>query len=122
MGQTPSSDFNIEKCIQRYNVTREEVYQIKNCFDYLNPKDGVVDLSHIDEEIETLPLYMRGIIHELKAKNSYITFDQFFEIMKPRVSAMKSLPDGLVVWENNSASVFCVICPYKAPQEFSVSK
>ncbi|OMJ77042.1 hypothetical protein SteCoe_23440 [Stentor coeruleus] len=119
MGQTSSTDIHIEKYIQNPFVTREDVYQIKNCFEYLNPKDGIVDISRIDEEVETLPSYMQEIIDELKAMNTYITFDQFYEIMKPRVSAMKSLPDDFVVRENTSASVFCVFCPYKAPQELS---
>lgn len=119
MGQGNSIEIQFEKYIQHPFVTREDVYQIRNCFEYLHPVNGVVDVSRIDEELETLPHYMQEIIDEIKAMNHRVDFDDFFKLMKPRLVALKNLPDDSVVMENTSASVFCVLCPYKVPVKLS---
>ena len=119
MGQGNSNEIQVEKYIQHPFVTREDVHQIKNCFEYLSPVDGVVDVSRINEELETVPHYMQEIIDEIKAFNHRIDFDEFFKLMKPRLAALKNLPDDSVILENTSASVFCVLCPYKVPVKLS---
>ena len=121
MGQTSSNDIVIEKYVHLPFMTIEDVYQIKNCFEYLNPKNGIVELSKLNDDLD-IPLYMQDIIQDMKATNSDISFNDFFKIMKPRVLAMKSLPDDSVIMENTATSVFCVICPYKVPHEIKTGK
>ena len=115
MGQTTSTEIKIEKYVHLPFITKEDVYQIKNCFEYLNPENGILDISRLNSSLDDLPYYMQEIVEDMKALDSDINFDDFFKVMKPRVLAMKNLPDDSVVMENTSASVFCVICPYKIP-------
>jgi hypothetical protein len=117
MGQKNSNEVLIEKYVNLPFMTKEDVYQIKNCFEYLNPKGGVVELDRLDRDLEDFPEYMQDIIQDMKALNTQVTFNDFFNIMKPRIIAMKNLPDDSIIMENTSTSVFCVICPYKAPHE-----
>ena len=119
MGQGNSNEIQVERYIQNPFVTREDVYHIKNCFEYLGPVNGVVDVSRIDEDLETLPHYMQEIIDEIRETSHRINFDEFFKLMKPRLAALKSLPDESIIKENTSASVFCVLCPYKVPVKLS---
>lgn len=123
MGQTSSAnDIRVERYVHLPFMTKEDVYQIKNCFEYLNPEHGIVEISKLNQNIEDFPYYMQEIIDDIKSLNADITFDDFFKLMKPRVLAMKNLPDDSVIMENTSASVFCVICPYKIPHELNIGK
>ena len=122
MGQSSSTEIKIEKYVHLPFMTKEDVYQIKNCFEYLNPENGVVEISKLNSSMENIPYYMQEIVEDMKAMNTDINFDDFFKIMKPRVMAMKDLPDDSVIMENTSASVFCVICPYKIPHELALGK
>jgi hypothetical protein len=119
MGQSTSNEIQFEKYIQLPFVTREDVHQVRNCFEYLGPVNGLVDVNKINEEIESFPHYMQEIIDEIKALDHQVDFEEFFKIMKPRLAALKNLPDDSVVMENTSASVFCVLCPYKMPVKLS---
>lgn len=119
MGQSTSTDLHFEKYVQHPDVTREDVHQVRNCFEYLGPVNGLVDVNKINEEIESFPHYMQEIVDELKALDHQIDFDEFFNLMKPRLAALKRLPDDSVVMENTSASVFCVLCPYKLPAQLA---
>ena len=118
MGQYGSREIRVEKYISPPYITKEDVYQIKNCFEYLNPKDGILEISRMSKEFPSFPEYMHDVIDEMKAMNTDITFDDFFSIMKPKLLALKQ-SEGSVVMENTSASVFCVLCPYKNTQEKS---
>ena len=62
---------------------------------------------------------MQDIVEDIRAFDSDLSFEEFFKIMKPRIVAMKNLPDDSVILENTSTSVFCVICPYKNTHELN---
>lgn len=98
-------------------LNKEDVNQIWKCFEYLNPKNGLVDVKSLQiskEDRDTRLSYMEPIIDEILDQRSDINFDQFFNIMKPKVLMLKAQNKNLVLMESHSTSVSCLICPYKA--------
>ncbi|CAG9332421.1 unnamed protein product [Blepharisma stoltei] len=108
--QTP---FSAEPYIDEPYINKEDVEVIHNCFEYLSPRDGVVSLNKIQDHKHEAPAYMQELIYEIEERKSDVNFDEFFDIMKPKVLEMKRLPENSVIREDTSASVFCIICPYK---------
>ncbi|OMJ93041.1 hypothetical protein SteCoe_4126 [Stentor coeruleus] len=123
MGQNSScscvsdeSRLNLESFVELPNITKEDVDQIWKCFEYLNPKSGIVRQESLIKCKDNSPAYMNEIIESLLSTNADITFDDFFRLMKPKVIMLKSQNKDSVLMESNSTNVSCLICPYKSSQ------
>lgn len=118
MGQTNTScscaNDDYKEQLENYEdlpgLTKEDVQQIWKCFEYLEPKNGIVPQSSLLKTQKTSPLYMNEIVSSLLMSHDDITFEDFFKIMKPMVLKQKS--SGSVLMESNSTNVSCLICPY----------
>lgn len=107
---------HLDTYVDMPNVTKEDVNQIWKCFEYLNPRNGVVDVNSLQESKDACPVYMQPIIREILEYGSDVNFDQFFMIMKPKLLSLKVQNKNLVLMESHSTSVSCLICPYKTSQ------
>lgn len=103
------------------SVTKEDVNQIWKCFEYLNPKNGIVDVYSLQASRDNCPVYMEPIIKEILEHDSDVNFEQFFMIMKPKLMLLKGKNKNLVLMESHSTSVSCLICPYKTSQASNMS-
>lgn len=126
MGQSQSCNcgpqpapFSADQYIEEPYISREDVENIHNCFEYLSPKNGVVALSSIQDHKNEAPAYMQELIYEIEERKSDVNFDEFFDIMRPKVLEMKRLPETSVIREDTSTSVFCILCPYKKSDNLS---
>ncbi|OMJ71126.1 hypothetical protein SteCoe_30737 [Stentor coeruleus] len=127
MGQNSSCDcandeprLHIESYVDLPNINKEDVSQILKCFEYLNPKKGVVGHESLIRCKDNCPVYMDEIVDTLLSTNSDINFDEFFKLMKPKVMILKMQNQDSVLMESNSTNVSCLICPYKSSHNVSV--
>ena len=108
------SKINFDSYIEYPNIGKEDVHQIWKCFEYLNPKNGIVDYKSLLKSKNNTPVYMNEIVEIMLQSHSDISFDQFFKIMKPKVLSVKTYNSDSVLMESNSTNVSCLICPYKS--------
>ena len=94
------------------SINREEVLQIRKCFEYLQPVKGVVLLNTLDTQRYKSFVYMEEVLEELVQVREPVTFDVFFQVMKPKIAQLKMTQGNSVVLENTSTSVSCLFCPY----------
>jgi uncharacterized protein (DUF2344 family) len=104
---------HLESYIDLPSVTREDVDQIWKCFEYLNPKNGKLGRQSLLDSQKTSPGYMNELLSNMLSLDSDVSFDEFFNIMKPRITALKKKNESVLL-ENNTTNVSCIICPYKA--------
>ena len=97
MGQSPScsncsdqeAPFDINRYVDHPLITVEDVYQIKNCFDYLGPVNGYVCLEEIGGLRKSAPSYLKELVKTLEEAKQDLDFDEFYKIMKPKVISLK---------------------------------
>jgi len=106
--------FPIEEYLDPPYINSEDIYQLKTCFDYLGPRNGIVSRREIAKVKHSAPAYMEEIVDSIIQRDADITFDDFYTMMKPKIIEMKSMPEQNVVMENTSTSVFCFFCPFRA--------
>jgi hypothetical protein len=111
----------LEAFIDIPNVTKEDVQQIWKCFEYLKPKNGVVNYASLVKSKDTAPIYMNEIMESLLSIEDDITFEDFFNIMKPKILKLKGQGNDSVLMESNSTNVSCLICPYRSYGSSGVS-
>lgn len=106
-----SVPFDVEEYVDQPHITKEDAFQIKNCFDYLEPEHGVVLIKNIKEKNRNSPEYVREFLDSIVEMDRNLTFDEFYRFMKPKAIAMKTFGQTVKL-EKNSTSVSCFIWPY----------
>ena len=105
--------FEFSEFVDMPYITAEDVHHIKACFDYLKPVNGVVSKSSIQSHLSSTPEFAQDLVRVLEEHEADLSFSDFFAIMKPKLIKLKNLREGTVDSENTSASVFCLLFPYK---------
>lgn len=108
---------HLENYVDLPLLTKEDVQQIWKCFEYLDPKNGVVGHKGLLQARATAPAYMNEIVETMLSSQSDVTFDEFFRIMRPKLLDLKRQGSDSVLMESNSTNVSCLICPYSSVQK-----
>ena len=107
-----SEPFDPMPYIDAPSVTREDVLQLKVAFDYLSPRNGLVDIQSARER-DADSVYMNDVLREVDRNASGMTFDDLYHVMKRRIVDAKRRGVGQsAIMETSSVNASCIICPY----------
>ena len=94
------------------SVTREDVLQLKVAFDYLSPKNGLVNLRTAQVK-DADSVYMKEVLKEVEKDANEMTFDDLYRLMKHRiVEAKRRSGSQPAIMETSAVNASCIICPY----------
>lgn len=93
-------------------ITREDVYQLKAAFDFLNPQHGLVCIRRAKNR-SSIPSVLRSVLVEAENEAPEMTYDDLYRLIKGKIVERKRTGrEPLMDADGGSMNASCLICPY----------
>ena len=100
--------FDPSQYVDLPGVTREDVLQLKVAFDYLSPRNGLVNIHRARLKDPNSP-FLQTLLCQAAQDSPYLTFDDLYRLTKGKISDWKRRETQV---EGGSMNSGCLFCPY----------